>query len=47
MVPPPTAIDPIQAHGSAGIGRMHEAPLADIDADMADLAAFANFHTAK
>ncbi len=35
MIPPPTSVQTIQAHRATGIGGVDEAPLADINPDMA------------
>ena len=40
MLAPPGAVDAVQAHGAAAVGCVHEAALADVDADVADAAVF-------
>ena len=47
MLPPPGPIETIQADRAAAVRGMHEAALANIDADMADLAAAADMSAAK
>src|SRR5690606_8694722 len=45
VVPPPVAaVEMVQAHRAAGAGGVHEAALADIDADVAHLRAAAEEH---
>ena len=44
MVPPVRTVQMVQADRAAGGRRMHESPLANVDADMADAAAAAEKH---